>query len=296
MEKMYRRILRIIWRVLTALLVLSLAWTTSFVLFPFFDQRMPLFPTVLIIYMILAYILLPFVIRFWHVMFRPDHIPRYVTTPDGWPADPVNIAVVAKNKRHFVQSMEAAGWRQADPANLSNTLREAYAIIFNTSYPTAPFSTFFLFGRPFDIGFQQPVPGKAIPRHRHHVRFWQLKEAPHIDTSNHFEYWLERLRQFFGRKRQVWIGAAIEDTKPVGLRWRNLQITHHNSHDHTKERDFIVKSLKDRGFVKSVHIIKDGEPFKMRSQNIGTTFIVDGNIKVVQLKSSLFSNVRKDTQ
>lgn len=294
MGVMYRQLLRIAWRILTALLVLSLAWITSFVLFPFFDRRMPLFPAALIAYMILAYIMLPFALRFWHVVFKPNHIPRYVTTPDGWPADPVNIAIISKNKRHFINTMKQAGWYQADKSTLRNSLREAYAIVTNQSYPTAPFSTLFLFGRPYDIGFQKPVDGKSIPRYRHHVRFWQLVDVPHVDTNNHFGYWLERLRKFFGRKRQVWIGAAVEDTRPTGVRWRNLQITHHNSHDHTKERDYIVATIQKTGQVKSIHTIKDGEPFKMRSQNIGTTFIVDGNIKVVELKSALFSAAKKD--
>lgn len=269
------------------MLVVALAWITSFVLFPFFDRNLPIFPAFLLAYMVLAYGLLPLAARFWHVVFQPNHIPRYVTTADGWSADPVNIAIVARNKQHLIRVMKKAGWYVADKATLKNSLREAWAIISNQTYETAPFSTFYLFGRPFDIGFQKPISGKSIPRYRHHVRFWQLKEVPHIDTNNHFAYWLERMKQFFGSTREIWIGAAIEDSQPLGLRWRNLQITHHNSHDHTKERDYIIQTLYSVHAVKSTHIVADGEPFKMRSQNIGTSFVVDGNIKVVELRSLL---------
>jgi hypothetical protein len=208
-----------------------------------------------------------------------------VTTPDGWPADPVNIAIITKNKRQLIKALRAAGWHTADKPTVRASLRAAYAIIFNKMYLTAPFSAFYLFGRTYDIGFQRPIDGKSSPRHRHHVRFWQIIEQPSTDTNNHFEYWLTRLRQFFGRKRQIWIGAAIEDSQPIGFRWRNLQVTHHNSDDHTRERDYIINTLQESGLVKNIHTIKDGEPFRMRSQNVGTSFVADGNIKVVELRA-----------
>ncbi len=272
------------WRLSTALLVVGLAYATTFLLVPYLDRSLPVFWSVLVGYMVFAYVLLPLVLRFWQIVFRPERIPRYVTTPDGWPADPVNIAIIARNQRHLIAAMRRSGWNKADHSTLTNMIREAYAIIFNKNYLTAPFSAFYLFGRKFDIGFQRPIAGKSCPRHRHHVRFWQLIEEPVIDKNDHFAYWLSRLRHLIGRRRTVWIGAAIEDTQPLGLRWRNLQLTHHNSRDHTKERDFIIGSLSESGSVRSVHTIQDGEPFSMRSQNIGTSFIVDGNIKVVVLK------------
>lgn len=281
------RLLRLTWRLATFVIVIVSAYYTAFRLVPFLDKRMPAFFALLLGYGVFAYIVMPLVIRFWQIVFRPNHIPRYVLTPDGWPADPVNIAIIASSKRQLSQAMKRAGWYQADPATSKNLLREAYAIIMNKNYYSAPFSNFYLFGRKFDIGFQRPIKGKSSPRHRHHVRFWQLIEEPEIDKNNHFEYWLSRLQHLIGRRHKVWIGAAIEDILPLGLRWRNLQITHHNSRDHTRERDFIVRTLERAGAVSSVKTIKDGEPFRMRSQNIGTSFVVDGNIKVVTLKTKL---------
>lgn len=284
---------RTLWRLLVLALVIGLAYSSTFVLLPFLDRRLPIFPALLILYFVLAYIGIPLIIRIWRVVIKPNHIPRYVTTPDGWPSDPVNIAIVAKNKRQLIAAMRQAGWYTADRASLKNLLREAYAIVFAQPYPTAPFSALYLFGRTFDVGFQIPYGKNGSPRHRHHVRFWQLIEKPHQDKSNHFSYWLERVRRFFGRKRTVWIGAAIDDTSPRGVRWRNLQITHANDAEHTKERDLIIQTLQDADQVRRIDTIRDGEPFKMRSQNIGTTFVVDGTIKVVQLKSPI---VRKITQ
>ena len=100
-------------------------------LLPYLDHRLPIVWAILIAYLLLAYGLLPFASRLWRVVFKPNHIPRYVTTPDGWPADPVNIAIVANNKRQLIVAMSKAGWYQADRSNLTNTLHEAYAIVFN---------------------------------------------------------------------------------------------------------------------------------------------------------------------
>lgn len=288
---MYMRLFRLLWRLLTLAIVVAATYVTAFLVLPYLDHQLPLVWAILVAYLALAYGLLPIASRFWRIVFKPNHIPRYVTTPDGWPADPVNIAIVAKNKRQLVAAMSKAGWYQADRSNLTNTLHEAYAIVFNKNYLTAPFSAFYLFGRKFDIGFQMPIEGKAAPRHRHHVRFWQVRDEPAIDTKNHFEYWLQRLKRFFSRRQKVWIGAAIQDVRPIGLRWRNLQITHHSGR-HIDDRDLIIRSLKDTGIVKSVHTITDGEPFRMRTQNVSTSFIVDGTIKVVTLKNRIRKEVK----
>lgn len=283
---------RTLWRLLVLLLVIGLAYVSTFVLLPFLDRRLPIFPTLLILYLLIAYVGIPLIIRIWRIVFKANHIPRYVTSPDGWPVDPVNIAIVAKNKHHLIRSMRDAGWYTADKATIKNMLREAYAMIFARAYPTAPFSSLYLFGRPFDVGFQIPYGRNGSPQHRHHVRFWQLIEKPHIDKSDHFSYWLARVRRFFGRKRTIWIGAAVDDVYPFAIRWRNLQFTHGNDPEHTKERDYIILTLLEAGLVRKVNVIKDGEPFKIRSQNLGRTFIVDGNIKVVELKSPLAKAVR----
>lgn len=278
-------LLRILWRVLVLALVVGLAYATTFILIPYLDRRLPIFPVILIAYALVAYVGLPFVIRLWQLVLKPDHIPRYVTTSDGWAADPVNIAIVSKNERHFRSCMARAGWYEADPPTLKNLLREGYAIIFDKPYPTAPFSSLYLFGRRFDLGFQIPYGKSKSPRRRHHVRFWQLTQTPRsVDEHNHFAYWLQRVKRFFKPKRTIWIGAAIDDSHPAGIRWRNLQITHANRAEHTDERDYIISTLTATGAVKEVCEIKDGEPFRMRSQNLGTSFVVDGFVTVVVLK------------
>lgn len=276
-------ILHTIWRFLTFILVISLALATSFFLI-YLDRRLNIFPVILIIYVLVAYILIPFIVRFWRVVFKPDHIPRYAITGDGWPADPVNIAIIAKSERHFRRAMARAGWHGADRRSFKNSVRALYAMLMDKPYPTAPFSTLYLFGRKSDLDFQMPYGKNKSPRRRHHVRFWRLRDKPTAADDSHHYYWFERIKHLFGRRRTIWIGAAIDDSNLIGVQWHNLQFTHANDPEHTLERDFIISSLKEVGAVKTIADIKDGEPFKMRSQNIGTSFVVDGYIKVVTLK------------
>lgn len=279
----YMIVLRIAWRVIIFLLVIAGAYVTTFLFIPYLDRRLNIFPAALLGYAFFAYFVLPLILRLWRVVFRPNHIPRYCITPDGWPADPVNIAIVARSEKHLIKAMQSAGWYKADKGSLRNWLRELKSIIFATPYPTAPFSSFYLFGRKFDIGFQIPTGRNNSPRHRHHVRLWQLIYQPETDKNNDFAYWLKRLKSFFGRRKTVWIGAAIRDIHLAGVRWRNLQITHHSG-DHIGDRDLIINSLQEAGYVKKVYSVKDGEPFKMRTQNIARPLIVDGNVKVVELR------------
>jgi hypothetical protein len=266
------------------LLVISLTYATSFMFIPYLDRRLSVFPVILISYGLIAYVLFPFVVRFWRVVFKPEHIPRYVLTGDGWPSEPVNIAIVARNRRHLIKTMEAAGWYTADPMTFVNGFREFLAIIFDRAYPAAPLSNLYLFGRKHDVGFEIPHDASMSPRRRHHVRFWRLTStAPVKGDPSHFTYWLDRVRHLLKPKQTIWIGAATNESYPVDLRWHNFQVTHGNDGDPDGERDFIIDSLRDIKVVKSVTSIKDGEPFSMRGQNLGMTFYADGFIKVVAL-------------
>jgi hypothetical protein len=178
--------------------------------------------------------------------------------------------------------MKKAGWYTADKATISNSFREGWAMLWNKPYPTAPFSNLYLFNRPFDVGFQIPYGKNGSPRHRHHVRFWELTESPRKDHG-HFRFWSRHFRNFITRRKIVWIGAAIDDIHIYGIRWYNLQVTHRTHPKHTQERDLIINSLKESGSVKFVTEVKAGDPFEMRSQQIGMSYVSDGKLKVVEL-------------
>jgi hypothetical protein len=289
---MFTFLLRTVWRVLVLLLGVILAYATAFVVFPFLDAQVPLAIAVLALYVFVAYFGIPALIRVWRIVFKPNHIPLYATTGDGWPSDPVNIAIIAKSKRHLIRAMKQAGWYTADKPKLINFAREAYAIFFDKPYPTAPFSSLYLFGRNADLGFQIPYGKNKSPRKRHHVRFWQLGvERP--DAHHHEAFWTKLLKRFFGQEKTVWIGAATDDVDIKGIRWRNLQITHSTHFEHHRERDYIIDTLKKESLVKSTYTVEAGKQFDVEGRDFDTHFIVDGNVRVVQLKSPTLAKIEK---
>jgi hypothetical protein len=274
-------LLHTVWRLLVLALGILLAYLSIFVAFPFLDQRLPIFFAFIIVYIGVAYFAIPYLIRILRIVIKPNHIPLYVTTRDGLPSDPVNIAIVAKSKHHLIEAMQKAGWHTADKLTMKTMLHEAWALLYNKPYPTAPFSALYLFNRPFDVGFQIPYGKNNSPRHRHHVRFWQLLNRK--EDHGHFRFWIRHFKRFLGKEKTVWIGAAIDDISPYGIRWYNLQVTHRNHPKHHHERDLIIKSLKKTGKVKAVSEVKAGEPFAFHGQSIGSSIVSDARLKVVEL-------------
>lgn len=279
---MFGFLFRAFWRIVVGLVALLLAFLTRYLVFPYLDDRMPALLAIAILYLLAAYIGIPFLVRLWHFVLKPNHLPIYVTTRDGWSSDPVNIAIACQSRAQLIAAMEKAGWRQADRATIMNTLRLGYAMIFKKPYPTAPFSTLYLFGRRQDIGFQIQTGNPPTPRHRHHIRFWQLivDEEPHA----HATFWQTLLHIFTKRKKQIWIGAATHDIKPFALRAQNLQITHGIDPETNRERDFVLKSLEKQKLVKRVETIETGDPLQFRGQSPGVRIVVDGKLKVAELK------------
>lgn len=289
---MFGIVFRMIWRLLIFAIGIVIVWFTIFKVYPYAHTQMPAVVVLLLLYCMFAYVVIPALFRLFRLFIKPNHIPLYVTTGDGWPADPVNIAVIAHSKKHFIKAMESAGWYLADKTTFKNTLREAFSIFFNRPYPHAPFSNLYLFDQPFDIGFQKPANDKMSARSRHHVRFWEFTLPD--DSSQHTfhtAFWHVRLKHLLKLDKRIWIGAAIDDTGPLGIRWRYGQLTHRNNPDTNQERDLIVSDLKSANFIKSVEIIQAGKPFSFRGQTLGNNFVCDGTIKVIGLKNPIVTAV-----
>lgn len=283
-----------LWRAATLVLILALAYLTYALVIPYLDRRLPIFPVILLIYGLVAYILMPFVLRFWRLVVKPDHIPLYVVTPDGWPADPVNIAIVARSRRQVVDAMEKSGWRLAEKRTLATGLKLIKSIAFNTPYPNAPFTQLYLFGRPFDLGFQKPRDSHQSARARHHVRFWQVQTHDAVGHhAKHHHFWSNLFAKLIGKQHTVWLGAAIDDTGPIGLRWRDFKITHCNDPDTNRERNLIIYDLRVASQVKRCTTLHAGEPFSFYGQTIGNRFICDGQIRVVTLRSPVGAKIHR---
>jgi hypothetical protein len=250
-------------------------------IFPYFDRRLPLGVAIFATYVLGAYILVPASIRLWRI-FRPaDHLPLYCVTPDGFASDPLNIGIVA-TRRQLIGCMEKSGWHVADPRHLRNMVREALSIVYGWSYPTAPVSNLYLFGRKQDIAFQIPLEGVAGGG-RHHVRFWATTYENKRPLGIHSIHWQHRKDRVLG-DNLLWVGASSLDVGVNFIR-HNLQLTHMIDPDTNKERELIVDRLKARGLVKKVQYIKLGEPYKLINRVINGSLHTDGRMAVATLKT-----------
>ena len=280
-------LLRLVWRIAIFTLGFYLAWLVLTKVYPYVNEKLPAFIALLLLYCGFVYGVVPLLIRLFRIVIKPDHIPLYVTTGDGWPSDPVNIALIVKNRDHLERIMNRAGWHTAHPMTFKAGLRELLAFIFNLPYPEAPLSNLYLFNRPHDIGFEIPTNGRKSPRTRHHVRFWRLEEPPlHLDQKhrNAFSFWSQKLQHLLVGKKEMWIGAATEETHALDIQWHTGQFTHGGSHESDLERDFIIHSLETIGAVSEVHTSEPGEQLRFRGQQVRTFYVTDGSIKIVKLK------------
>src|SRR5271166_71320 len=167
--------LRLLKRFLRRLLVLALGifsvWFIVFVVFEFADHRLPWILALAITYGVAAYVILPRIVRMSLKILQRKRVPRYTITGDGLPGDPVNLLLIG-TLQQLHAAFAIAGWSQADRLGLASSWRMIRAFVCNSPYPTAPFSTLYLFGRGQDIGFQKAIDNS--PRKRHHIRFWAL--------------------------------------------------------------------------------------------------------------------------
>lgn len=275
-----------LWRFFILIIGIILVWFTIFKFYPYADTRLPAFIVLLLVYAGFAYVIIPTLLRVSRLVNKPNHIPRYAITPDGWPSDPVNIAIVTSSRDQLISSMERAGWYQADEPTVKNNIRATIAMILNRPYPEAPFSKLYLFGRPFDIGFQKPANPRKSPRSRHHVRFWKLEAPSDEKLFMHFDFWHKKVKHLLGIEKEIWIGAAIKDTNIFGIRWRSGSLTHQISVDVDAERDLIMSDLSTAHQVRTVDVVPAGEPLSFRGQTVqrGGPLICDGILTIVELR------------
>ena len=123
---------------------------------------------------ITAYLALPRLHRILSSLYVPNYFIGRARTADGLLGDPVNVACRG-SEAQLHQAMTAAGWVLADEITPRSSWRMIVATLMHRSYPSAPVSTAFLFGRRQDFAYQQEIDG--TPGKRHHVRFWRCPQG-----------------------------------------------------------------------------------------------------------------------
>src|SRR5215475_8990741 len=161
--------MRLLKRLVQRLLIFGLGifcvWLIVFVVFETADRRLPWILAVGVTYGIAAYIILPRAIRVGLKILKRKRVPSYTITGDGLPGDPVNIVLVG-TLQQLRSAFRTLGWSEADQLSLGSSWGMVHAFVLKTPYPSAPFSTLYLFGRRQDIGFQREIDNS--PRKRHH--------------------------------------------------------------------------------------------------------------------------------
>lgn len=212
---------------------------------------------------LLAYLVLPRLHRILTAIYVPDYFMGRTRTSDGLLGDPVNLAY--QGERAQVEAvMAAAGWIPADPVGFASSWRIVASTLTRRSYPTAPVSPLFLFGRMQDLAYQQEVAGS--PAQRHHVRLWRCPDG-----------WL-----LPGGRRVDWLAAGTFD-RAVGLSLFTLQVTHRIDADTDIERDHIVDTVRNLPGV-TVDVIRDFSTGYHSRNGGGDSITTDGDLPILDVR------------
>ena len=270
-----RSLTRLLQRLLIVGLGVATVWLIVFVVFRFVDHRLPWILALGVTYGFAAYVILPRAVRMGLKILQRKHIPRFTVTGDGLPGDPVNLALIG-TLQQLRSTFAVAGWAEADRLGLASSWRMARAFVFNSPYPTAPFSTLYLFGRGQDIGFQKSIDNS--PRRRHHIRFWALSLAHAEDTVGTTAFWMNTDRPP-NDTRVLWVGAGTRDTG-FSLTRLTFQFTHATDADTNVERDYIVSELVRTRQIGDVTSYQSGQHLAVgRFQH----YVTDGDVSVANL-------------
>jgi hypothetical protein len=269
---------RLLKRLLRRVLVLGLGiltvWLIVFV-FKFTDRRLPTLLALAVTYGIAAYIVLPYIVRTGLKILLRKRVPRFTITGDGLPGDPVNL-VLTGTRQQLQAAFKLAGWSETDRLGLASSWRMVRAFVFNSPYPTAPFSTLYLFGRGQDVGFQKAIDDS--PRKRHHIRFWALSLAHAESNLGKASFWLNTDRPP-DADCVHWVGAGTKDTG-LSLTRLTFQITHATDSDTNAERDYIIDELRKSEAIGEINLYKAGQRLASKQVN---HYITDGEVKAASL-------------
>src|SRR4249920_2502426 len=271
--------MRLIKRLLRRLLIFGLGifcvWLIVFVVFETADRRLPWILAVGITFGIAAYFVLPRAIRVGLKILQRMRVPSYTITGDGLPGDPVNVALIGT-----LQQLRAAfatlGWSEADRLSLASSWGMIRAFVFNSPYPSAPFSTLNLLGRGQDVGFQKAIDNST--RKRHHIRFWALSETRAERDWGAADFWKSTERPK-DDDRVVWVGAGTRDTG-LSLTRLSFQITHATDSDTNAERDHIIAELTKSRAIEAVKVYQSGQDLLTEHVN---HYVTDGEIALARL-------------
>ncbi|RLQ21837.1 hypothetical protein DWB85_10535 [Seongchinamella sediminis] len=143
---------------------------------------------------------------------------------DAW-GDPLNVVVIA-DTTDALNALSRAGWSFTHRITPESVKRLVGASIQGDSYPVAPVSNLYLFGRKQDFALQ--------------------RARPNISQRNHMRFWLAPFRF---RNKDVWVGQVSRD---IGIKITPKSptlTTHIIDPEVDMTREYLLHSLLAEGLI-----------------------------------------------
>ncbi len=192
-----------------------------------------------------------------------EQLPCCVTDASGeHDGDPLNIVLIG-GPSAVLNALSRSGWSFTHRITLRSVTREIGAALSGESYPVAPVSSLYVFGRPQDVALQRARQSIA---QRNHMRLWL---APYT----------------FGQ-RSLWLGQVSRDIG-VKITTKSPTLTTHVIDPQVDTtREYLLHSLIAQGFVGEFGFVKGSAyatPAEPRHNLTDDPYFSDGMRLVVVL-------------
>src|SRR3989441_150585 len=196
------------------------------------------------------------VVRFYPYTYNFPAYPKITHTRSGAAGDPINLVFVG-TKDQIMHGFQKAGWLLPDPITPQTSAKIAADSLAHRSYPTAPVSNLYVFGRVQDLAFEKPT---NDVQNRGHIRIWKA------DT-------------LIGGQ-PIWVGAASYDSG-IELSGTNHLPTHHIAPTVDLERNTVGADLEKTGLAKEEVDAAFTPPILYARNGGGDYYESDGDVLVI---------------
>src|SRR5712692_217963 len=195
-------------------------------------------------------------LRFYPYTYNFPAYPKITHTQSGADGDPINLVFVG-SKDQITRSFQQAGWLIPDPITPQTSAKIAADSLTHKSYPNAPVSNLYVFGRVQNLAFEKPT---NDVQNRGHIRLW--KTGTLIGGQ------------------LVWVGQASYD-RGIELSGTNHLPTHHIAPTVDLERNAVGADLEKTGLVKEEAYGAFTHPIVYAQNGGGDYYESDGDVLVI---------------
>ena len=176
------------------------------------------------------------------------------------PGDPLNLVIVG-NANQILNAYKQAGWSEAKKLGARSAVGTVRAMASDEGYGQAPVSQLYLFDRAEDLTFEKML---NTFMKRHHLRLWRTTAT----TAD---------------GREIWLGASTHD---IGLDMHVGVVSHAIDPDLDAERGKVGADLMAGGLVVAEQLVARPNPLSEGKTATGGTWKTDGQLLVIELKTS----------